>query len=257
MLIDSHCHLDRIDLEKFDGSLDNLLAAARDAGVVHMLCVNISLEGYPTVRGIAERYPQVSCSVGVHPGESGGAEPTVEDLVTRGRDPLVAAVGETGLDYHYHPDDNEWQRERFRVHVRAARELGKPLIIHTRDARDDTISILREEGADGPRGVMHCFTETWEMARAALDLGFYISFSGIVTFRNAEALRDVARRVPDDRLLVETDAPYLAPVPHRGKTNHPAWVRDVAARVAEVRGSDLETIAELTTRNYHALFGRG
>ncbi len=257
MLIDSHCHLDRIDLEKFDGSLDHLLAAAREAGVVHMLCVNISLEGYPTVHGIAERYPQVSCSVGVHPGESEGAEPTVEDLVTRGRDPLVVAVGETGLDYHYHPDDNEWQRERFRVHVRAARELGKPLIIHTRDAREDTIGILREEGADGPRGVMHCFTETWDMARAALDLGFYISFSGIVTFRNAEALRDVARRVPDDRLLVETDAPYLAPVPHRGKTNHPAWVRDVAATVAEVRGTDLETIAELTTRNYDALFGRG
>jgi TatD DNase family protein len=257
MLIDSHCHLDRIDLERFDGSLDKLLAAARDAGVVHMLCVNISLEGYPTVRGIAERYPQVSCSVGVHPGESEGAEPTVEDLVTRGRDPLVVAVGETGLDYHYHPDDNEWQRERFRVHVRAARDLGKPLIIHTRDAREDTIGILREEGADAVRGVMHCFTETWEMARAALDLGFCISFSGIVTFRNAEALRDVARRVPDDRLLVETDAPYLAPMPHRGKVNHPAWVRDVAARVAEVRGTDLETLAELTTRNYDALFGRG
>ncbi|OOG21020.1 TatD family deoxyribonuclease [Thioalkalivibrio denitrificans] len=257
MLIDSHCHLDRIDLEKFDGSLDNVLDAARNAGVEHVLCVNIRLEDYPTVHGIAERYPDVSCSVGVHPGETDGAEPTVEDLVSRGRDPLVVAVGETGLDYHYHPDNNEWQRERFRVHIRAARELGKPLIIHTRDAREDTIAILREEGADGPRGVMHCFTETWEMARAALDLGFYVSFSGIVTFRNAEALRDVARRVPDDRLLVETDAPYLAPVPHRGKTNHPAWVRDVAARVAEVRGTDLDTLAELTNRNYDTLFGRG
>jgi TatD DNase family protein len=257
MLIDSHCHLDRIDLEKFDGSMDNLLDAARNAGVEHILCVNIRLEDYPAVHGLAERYPDVSCSVGVHPGETEGAEPTVEDLVSRGRDPLVVAVGETGLDYHYHPENNEWQRERFRVHVCAARELGKPLIIHTRDAREDTIAILREEGADGPRGVMHCFTETWEMARAALDLGFYISFSGIVTFRNAEELRDVARRVPDDRLLVETDAPYLAPVPHRGKINHPAWVRDVAVRVAEVRGTDLETIAELTTRNYDALFGRG
>jgi TatD DNase family protein len=255
MLIDSHCHLDRIDLEKFDGSLDNVLAAAREAGVDHMLCVNIRLEDFPTVYGIAERYPEVACSVGVHPGETEGAEPTVEDLVSRGRDPLVVAVGETGLDYHYHPDDNEWQRERFRVHVRAARELGKPLIIHTRDAREDTIAILREEGADAVSGVMHCFTETWEMAKAALDLGFYVSFSGIVTFRNAEDLRDVARRVPEDRLLVETDAPYLAPVPHRGKVNHPAWVRDVAACVAKVRGSDLESIAALTSRNYERLFG--
>lgn len=255
MLIDSHCHLDRIDLEPFDGSLDKVMDSARAAGVAHMLCVSISLEEYPTVRGIAERYADVSCSVGVHPGETEGADPTVEDLVSRGRDPRVVAIGETGLDYHYHPEDNEWQRERFRTHIRAAREVGKPLIIHTRDAREDTIRILKEEGADQVRGVMHCFTETWEMAQAALDLGFYISFSGIVTFRNAEELREVARQVPDDRLLVETDSPYLAPVPHRGKSNHPAWVRDVAVKVAEVRGSDLETIAALTTRNYQQLFG--
>lgn len=255
MLIDSHCHLDRIDLEPFDGSLDRVMDTARAAGVDHMLCVNISLEAYPTVRGIAERYGSVSCSVGVHPGETEGADPTLEDLASRGRDPLVVAIGETGLDYHYHPEDNEWQRERFRTHIRAAREVGKPLIIHTRNAREDTIRILEEEGADQVRGVMHCFTETWEMAKAALDLGFYISFSGIVTFRNAEELREVARQVPDDRLLVETDAPYLAPVPHRGKGNHPAWVRDVAVKVAEVRGSDLETIAALTTHNYQQLFG--
>jgi len=255
MLIDSHCHLDRIDLGPFDGSLDKVMDAARTAGVDHMLCVSISLEEYPTVHDIATRYPQVSCSVGVHPGETEGVDPSLEDLVSRGRDPLVVAIGETGLDYHYHPEDNEWQRERFRTHIRAAREVGKPLIIHTRDAREDTIRILQEEGADQVGGVMHCFTETWEMARAALDLGFYISFSGIVTFRNAEELREVARQVPDDRLLVETDSPYLAPVPHRGKGNHPAWVRDVATMVAEVRGSDLESIAALTTRNYQQLFG--
>jgi len=255
MLIDSHCHLDRVDLEPFDGSLDKVMDAARAAGVDHMLCVSISLEAYPTVHDIATRYPQVSCSVGVHPGETEGADPSLEDLVSRGRDPLVVAIGETGLDYHYHPEDNEWQRERFRTHIRAAREVGKPLIIHTRDAREDTIRILQEEGADQVGGVMHCFTETWEMAKAALDLGFYISFSGIVTFRNAEELREVARQVPDDRLLVETDSPYLAPVPHRGKGNHPAWVRDVATKVAEVRGSDLERIAALTTRNYQQLFG--
>ncbi|HSP00737.1 MAG TPA: TatD family hydrolase [Thioalkalivibrio sp.] len=255
MLIDSHCHLDRIDLEPFDGSLDKVMDAARTAGVDHMLCVSISLEEYPTVHEIATRYPQVSCSVGVHPGETEGANPSLEDLVSRGRDPLVVAIGETGLDYHYHPEDNEWQRERFRTHIRAAREVGKPLIIHTRDAREDTIRILQEEGADQVGGVMHCFTETWEMAKAALDLGFYISFSGIVTFRNAEELREVARQVPDDRLLVETDSPYLAPVPHRGKGNHPAWVHDVAVKVAEVRGSDLESIAALTTRNYQQLFG--
>ncbi|MFP4080211.1 MAG: TatD family hydrolase [Ectothiorhodospira sp.] len=255
MLIDSHCHLDRIDLTPFEGDLDRLLAAAAEAGVEHLLCVSIDMENFPGVRALAERYPQVSCSVGVHPSADAAADADVETLVRLADDAQVVAIGETGLDYHYNEGDLEWQRERFRRHIRAARAAGKPLIIHTRDARADTLAILEEEGARETGGVLHCYTEDWDMARRGLDLGLYVSFSGIVTFRNAAALREVARRVPDDRLLVETDAPYLAPVPHRGKGNHPAWVRHVAECVADVRGVSLETLAGQTTANYHALFG--
>lgn len=255
MLIDSHCHLDRIDLEAFDGRLDALLAAARANGVGHMLCVCIDLEHFGDVAEIAEQYPEVSCSVGVHPDATDVREPQLDDLVELASHPRVVAVGETGLDYFRLKGDLEWQRERFRTHIRAARASGKPLIIHTRAAREDTLRLLEEEGAAEVGGVMHCFAEDWETAERAMALGFYISFSGIVTFRNAEALREVAARVPDEHLLVETDAPYLAPVPHRGKENHPAWVRDVAERLAEVRGTELAHIEAVTTANFGRLFG--
>ncbi len=255
MLIDSHCHLDRIDLEPFDGELDKLLGAAQDNGVGHMLCVCIDLEHFNDVAEIAAAHVNVSCSVGVHPDATDVREPSVEELVDLARHPQVVAIGETGLDYYRLQGDLEWQRERFRTHIRAARESKKPLIIHTRAAKQDTIRLLREEGAAEVGGVMHCFAEDWDTARQAMELGFMISFSGIVTFKNAEALREVAREVPDDFLLVETDAPYLSPVPHRGKTNQPAFVRHVSEKLAEVRGQAIETIEALTTANYKRLFG--
>lgn len=254
MLIDSHCHLDRIDLTPFGGRLEALLETARGNGVEHMLCVCIDLEHFEDVLGIACRHPQVTCSVGVHPDATGVREPQVEELVELAAHPQVVAVGETGLDYYRLTGELEWQRERFRTHIRAARQAGKPLIIHTRAAREDTLRLLEEERAAEVGGVMHCFAEDWETARRAMDLGFLISFSGIVTFRNAEALREVARRVPDEYLLVETDAPYLAPVPHRGKQNHPAWVRHVAEKLAELRGVDLAHIEAVTTANFRRLF---
>ncbi|MCG5524811.1 TatD family hydrolase [Ectothiorhodospira haloalkaliphila] len=255
MLIDSHCHLDRIDLKPFDGDRDRMMQAAAEAGVDHMLCVCIDMNNYAQVKDLAARYEQVSCSVGVHPSARDGHEPSEGELVAMAGDPGVVAIGETGLDYHYNEGDLEWQRARFRRHLRAARAAGKPVIIHTRDARRDTLDILKEEGVRDTGGVLHCFTEDWDTAHAGLDMGLYVSFSGIVTFRNAQALRDVARQVPDDRLLVETDAPYLAPMPYRGKTNHPAWVRHVAECLADVRGVPLERLAEQTTANYGRLFG--
>lgn len=256
MLVDSHCHLDRLDLTPFNGSLELAVAAARDNGIEHMLCVCIDLENLPAVLEVAARFPEVSASVGVHPGSRGGREPQVEELVALAADPRVVAIGETGLDYHYNQGDLDWQRERFRRHIAAARETGKPLIIHMREATADTLRILREEGADRVGGVMHCFVEDWETAEAAMSLGFYISFSGIVTFRNAETLREVARRMPRERMLVETDSPYLAPMPHRGKGNQPAWVRYVAEHIAALRDESLETLANYTTENYYRLFGR-
>ena len=256
MLIDSHCHLDR--LEGAPDALPEYLHRATAAGVDHLLCVSINLEAWPDMRALIEPHPRVSCSVGVHPCEEETAECSEAALVERAADPRVVAIGETGLDYYYGKSQAERarQRERFALHVAAARTTGKPLIVHTRDAREDTIGLLRETGADAVGGVLHCFTESWDMARQALDLGFYISFSGIVTFRNADSLRNVARRVPKNRILVETDAPYLAPVPHRGKPNEPAWVADVARCVAEVRGVPFEALAEQTSANYRALFPR-
>ncbi|WP_297526980.1 TatD family hydrolase [Thiohalobacter sp.] len=256
MLIDSHCHLDR--LEGVPDALPDYLSRAADAGVDHLLCVSINLEAWPDMRALIEPHPRVSCSVGVHPCEDETAECSEAALIERAADPRVVAIGETGLDYYYGKSETERarQRERFALHVAAARTTGKPLIVHTRDAREDTIGLLRKTGADAVGGVLHCFTESWDMARQALDLGFYISFSGIVTFRNADSLRDVARRVPEDLILVETDAPYLAPVPHRGKPNEPAWVADVARCVAEVRGVPFEALAEQTSANYRALFQR-
>ncbi|UCE90107.1 MAG: TatD family hydrolase, partial [Pseudomonadota bacterium] len=217
--------------------------------------VNIDLEHFDQVSDLADRYPQVSASVGVHPSEREGREPEVDELLALADDPQVVAIGETGLDYYYNKGDLGWQQQRFRRHVAAAREINKPLIIHMRDATADTLRILEEEGAGDVGGVMHCFVEDWDTARAALDLGMYISLSGIVTFHSAGSLRAVAARMPANRLLIETDSPYLAPVPHRGKSNQPAWVRHVAECIANVRETGVEEIAEITTRNYVELFG--
>jgi len=255
MLVDSHCHLDRLDLARFEGGLAGVLNAAATNGVTRLLSVATDLESWPALARLTESYPQIALSVGVHPSEDGGRSPTVAELVALGREPRVVAIGETGLDYYYGRDSGVRQLDWFRIHIAAARELGKPLIVHTRDARADTLRVLEEEGATEVGGVLHCFTEDWAMAERALELGFHISFSGIVTFKNAKQIQDVARRVPAERLLVETDAPYLAPAPHRGKPNHPAWVRHVAEFVAQLRGESLEQVAAVTSANYSRLFG--
>lgn len=257
LLVDSHCHLDRLAFDQIEGGLAGALLAAQAEGVGHFLCVAINLESYPAMRALVEPFPQVSVSVGVHPTDGHADQlPDLDHLAQLALDARVVAIGETGLDYYYGAEHKDYQQDLFRLHVQAARSAGKPLIVHTRDARTDTLAILREEGADAVGGVMHCFTEDWDTARQALDLGFYISFSGIVTFRNAESLREVARQVPADRLLVETDSPYLAPVPKRGKTNQPAYVRYVAECLAQVRGIAFEELARSTTENYFRLFGR-
>ena len=254
-LIDSHCHLDRLDLKPFEGSLDAALEEARSNGVGHMLCVCIDLEHFDDVISIARAYKDISASVGVHPNDEVEHEPTADILIELANDPDVVAIGETGLDYFRSEGDLEWQRDRFRQHISAAKGCRKPLIIHTREAREDTIKLMQEEKAANIGGVMHCFTENWDMAKQALDMNFYISFSGIVTFKTAVELMEVAKQVPEDRILIETDSPYLAPVPFRGKSNHPANVRFVAEHIANLRGTTVEHIAEVTTRNYHQLFG--
>ena len=252
-LVDSHCHLPLID--SGDDGMDGVVARAAAANVEHMLCVAVDLETFSAVAAAASRYPNVSASVGVHPNTADDAiEPTVEDLLQRGDDDSIVAIGETGLDYFRSAGDLSWQRRRFRTHIAAAREIGKPLIIHCRDAAPDLLQILTHERAGDVGGVMHCFVEDWEVAQAALDLGFYISLSGIVTFKNATALKDVARQVPADRLLVETDAPWLAPVPVRGKQNEPAYVRHTAAYVAALREVEYSILARTTTANFYRLF---
>lgn len=255
MLVDSHCHLDRLDLARFGGGLAGVLEAAKANGVTRLLSVATDLESWPALARLTEPYRNIALSVGVHPSEDGGRAPTVAELVALGREPRVVAIGETGLDYYHGRDSMARQQSWFRIHIAAARELGKPLIVHTRDARDDTLRILEEEGAPEVGGVLHCFTEDWAMAERALWLNFHVSFSGIVTFKNAKPIQDAARRLPAGRLLVETDAPYLAPVPYRGKSNHPAWVRHVAEFVAGLRGETLERVAEVTSANYARLFG--
>ena len=255
MLIDSHCHLDRVDLKTHDNDFGCLMRACAEAGVSRMLCVGIDLDAYPVMRRLVDPYPEVDVAVGVHPNEEGGEEPSVERLLELAADPRVVAIGETGLDYYRLEDgDASIQHTRFRTHIAAARACGKPLIIHTRQARADTIRLLREEGAEAVGGVLHCFTEDWETARAGLDLGFYVSFSGIITFKSAESLREVARQVPLDRLLIETDSPYLAPVPYRGKPNEPTYLKHVAECIAGLRGLDVERLAEVLTDNYRRLF---
>jgi len=252
MLVDSHCHLDFPELQAdFSAVLDRM----RAEGVTHALTISTTLETFPAVRDVARAHGNLWCSAGVHPDERrDGREVTVAELVAMANDPKVVAIGETGLDYYRVEGDTEWQRERFRTHIRAARECAKPLVIHTRESADDTLRLLREERASDVGGVMHCFTETWEVASAALDLGFHVSFSGIVTFKNAQTVKDVARKVPLERLLVETDSPYLAPVPHRGKVNQPAFVRHVAEEVARLRDLAFDEIAATTTRNFFSLF---
>lgn len=253
VIVDSHCHID------FEPLGDNAEAVVREAhahDVRYMLCVSVNMRDFPRVQGLAETHESVFASVGVHPNERDEPEASVGMLVEHSNHPRVIAIGETGLDYFRCEGDLEWQRERFARHFEAARLAELPLIIHTRDAADDTISMMRELSADRSGGVMHCFAENWTVARAALDLGFYISFSGIVTFKSARELQEVARKVPIDRMLVETDSPYLAPVPHRGKTNQPAFVVHTARFVAELRGESLEHIAEASTRNFFRLFSK-
>jgi TatD DNase family protein len=254
MLVDSHCHLDRLDLAPFGGSIEGVLEAAQAQDIRHFLCVAINLEDYPAMLEIAESHEQVSASVGLHPNEQGGHDPDVDELVRYAGHPKVIAIGETGLDYFRSEGDLEWQRDRFRRHIAAARLAGKPLIIHSRDAGEDTLRILAEESAADVGGVMHCFTGDWAMAKQCMDLDFHISFSGIVTFKSARELQEVALKIPQERMLVETDSPYLAPVPHRGKPNHPALVRHVAEFIAQLRGETYEQVADITTRNFIKLF---
>lgn len=254
MLIDSHCHLNLLDLTPHGGNLDTALHAAREQGVTHMLCVSVDLEHFPEVLHIAEQYNDVSATIGVHPNEKLEHALTPEHLMQLAKHNKIMGIGETGLDYYRSEGDLDWQRERFRCHIEVAKQVKKPLIVHTRQASADTLQILQQEHAEDVGGVMHCFTETWEVAKQALDLGFYISFSGILTFKNAVELQEVARKVPIDRVLIETDSPYLAPMPHRGRPNEPAYVKYVALQLAELRNLSFATIAQHTTDNFLTLF---
>lgn len=251
MLVDSHCH---IDFPELSAKIPQVIDLMNDNSVVCAVCIGVTLEDLPRVLALAEAWPAILASVGVHPEATDVREPSVVDLVELARHPRVIAIGETGLDYYWHKDAPEWQRARFRTHIRAARQAKKPLVIHTREAAADTLRLMREEDAAEAGGVMHCFTETWEVAEAALEQGFYISMSGIVTFKKALTVRDVAQRVPLDRLLVETDSPYLAPVPRRGKTNQPGYVKHVAEEVARLRGLSYQEVVDATTDNFFRLF---
>jgi TatD DNase family protein len=251
--IDSHCHLNMLDLTPYQGDLGALLEQAKSAGVEHILCVGVDLENAQEVLDIAERFTNVSASVGVHPSEK--TPVTYADIMRFAEHPKVIAIGETGLDYHYNDSGLDEQRQRFRLQIQIAKALHKPLIIHTREAREDTLQIMREEQAQTVGGVMHCFTESWEMAEQALALNFYISFSGIVTFKNAVEVAEVAKKTPIDRILIETDAPYLTPAPHRGKKpNEPQYVSYVAARIAELKNLTVAQVAKQTTANFYQLF---
>jgi TatD DNase family protein len=256
MIIDSHCHLDRINLDRYEDKLSNALDSARERGVDGFLCISISLENLQNVVDIAQAERNVWASVGVHPldVESGTAD--VAALQTFAAQDKVVAIGETGLDYYYSQDSKTLQQESFAAHLQAAGAVDLPVVVHTRDAREDTLSLIKSEGKQDSSGVLHCFTEDWDMARRALDMNYMISISGIVTFKNADALRDVVRKMPLDRLLVETDSPYLAPVPYRGKPNQPKYVREVAEYVAELKGLSVEELGEITSANFFKLFNR-
>jgi TatD DNase family protein len=251
MLVDSHCHL---DFDDFRDRIPEVLDEMSRAGVTHALCISVTLNDFPRVRALAEAHANLYATVGTHPDYPDEAEVDVEQLTALADHPKVVAIGETGLDYYRLTGDLEWQRRRFRTHIRAARTCGKPLVVHTRSSAEDTLRIMREEGADEVGGVMHCFTESLEVAQAAVALNFLVSFSGIVTFKSAQALKDVAKALPLDRILVETDSPYLAPVPYRGKVNQPAYVRHVAEEIARLRDTSLAEIAAATTRNFFGLF---
>ena len=252
-IVDSHCHIDRVDLEAFGGSVESMLSHAKELSVNQFLCVCIDLEHFDQVHNLALQHSNIYASVGVHPTEIISKEPSVEKLLELSSSDRVIAIGETGLDYfRVKKDEADWQRDRFRRHIRASNKSKKPLIIHMRDSKEDIIDILQKENAQS--GVMHCFAEDWETAKAALDLGFYISFSGILTFNNANDLREIAKKVPADRLLVETDSPYLTPAPYRGKPNSPAYTYYVAEKLAEVRNTSIDEIAEVTTTNFNNLF---
>lgn len=258
MFIDSHCHLDRVDLEPYSNDVGQYLEATRADQLDHLLCVSINWEDYIPMRDLVANQEKISISVGVHPNEMDGHDPSVEELIEAATRDNAVAIGETGLDYYRleEPSQLNCQQQRFRTHIRAAKELNKPIIIHTRDAKEDTIRLLREEGASETGGVLHCFTEDWEMAKEALGLNFYISFSGIVTFKNAKQVQEVAKLVPLDRFLIETDSPYLAPVPMRGKTNYPNYVKYVAEKMADIKGLSLDKVANLSSQNYDNLFNR-
>ncbi|MGB1198564.1 MAG: TatD family hydrolase [Thalassotalea sp.] len=253
MYIDSHCHLDRLKLEEFGHDLNQVVASAEAALVKKMLCVSVTLADFPKMVEQTNVFDQVLLSCGTHPLNQED-EVDQNQLYTLAQHKRVIAIGETGLDYFYAPETKAVQIDSFRKHIRVAKLLNKPLIIHTRDARQDTLDIMREEGAAEVGGILHCFTESWEMAEQAIAMGFYISFSGILTFKNAHELRDVAKQVPEDKILIETDAPYLAPVPHRGKQNQPAYVVEVAKHLASIRGQSVEEIAAITTQNFDTLF---
>jgi len=254
VFVDSHCHLDCIDLSDFDNSFEKLIQSADAADVEHMLCVSINLKEYPSMLDKVKDYPNISVSAGLHPMADEDDEFSVENLLALAAHEKVVAIGETGLDYYYHKGDPQWQQQRFRAHIQVANKVNKPIIVHTRDAGKDTLEILQQENAEQCGGVIHCFTENQAFADRALELGFMISISGIVTFGNAGALRAIAKTIPDDRLLIETDSPYLAPMPHRGKQNQPAYVQHVAHKLAEIRNTSVESIAELSRNNFYRLF---
>jgi TatD DNase family protein len=254
MFIDSHCHLDRIDLAPYNQDFAEFVKDAESQKIRHMLCIAIDLESYPAMRERVAPYEHISLSVGVHPNVTEGREPGVDELLTLAADDKVIAIGETGLDYFHGKGDLDWQRQRFKNHIQVAKILNKPLVIHTREAGHDSLDVLKQEGADSVGGIIHCFTEDWAYAEKALDLNFYISFSGIVTFKNALAIKEVAQKVPADRFLIETDSPYLAPTPFRGKPNYPTYVRYVAEHIAELRNTTLEEVARLSSDNFYRLF---
>lgn len=255
-LVDSHCHLDRLDLDAYQGDFQAMLSATRADGISRMLCIGVDLETFPRVRALAEAHPEVHATVGVHPLYKDSREPDAAELMRLADHPRVVAIGETGLDYFYAKNEKEWQRKRFIEHIHAARDLGLPLVIHTRGAKEDTLALLREHGQGRVRGVLHCFTEDLDMAEQAMALGFYISISGIVTFANAQALRDTVKQLPLERLLIETDAPWLAPIPHRGKPNEPRFVALVAQCVADLKGVPVEEVARVTRENFYTLFSK-
>ena len=254
MLIDSHCHLDRIDLKPYQNDFACFMREAEASQIERLLCIAIDLESYPAMLDLVADFQQISVTVGVHPNVKGCKDPCVDELIALGQPANVIGIGETGLDYFRSEGDLSWQHQRFRNHIRAAKALKKPLIIHTREAKNDTLRILKEEDAGEAGGVIHCFTEDWEFAQKVLDLNFYISFSGIVTFNSATEIKEVAKKIPSDRFLIETDSPYLAPVPFRGRPNYPTYVRYVAEQIAELRGTSVNKIADLSTENFYALF---